>query len=292
MNYEGQICRSPMERGSYMLPVVVGCIYNQCKFCTLFKHLKYREIPFEQVKEEVLRVKNIGGSPSRVFLGDGSAFALSTDKLLRITDLLHENFFEIEEINMDATVPSILSKSDSELKSLYNAGIRHLYLGIECALDETLDFMHKDHNVSEALEAVERIKEQGMIFDAHIMSGVCGKDKGIENAHSLAEFFNKTKPSRIVNFSMFLHTEAPLYKEIENKNFFPASEWDNLNESYELIKNINDFSVYYDGMHDYIPVRVRGNLSTDKSRMLIEYEKAMESYTDEKEVYSFVEGTY
>lgn len=292
MDYEGQICRSPMERGSYMLPVVVGCIYNKCKFCTLFKHLNYREIPFEKVKEEILRVKNLGGNPSKIFLGDGSAFALSTDKLLQITNLLHNNFLGIEEINMDATVPSILSKTDNELKSLYNSGIRHLYLGIECALDETLAFMHKDHNVAEALEAVARIKEHGMIFDAHIMSGVCGKDKGLENAHKLAEFFNATKPERIINFSMFLHTEAPLYNEIQNNKFFPASEWDNLKESYELIKNIDSFSVNYDGMHDYIPVRVRGNLSTDKNRMLSEYEKAMETYEDEKEVYSFVEGTY
>ena len=36
MDYEGQICRAPMERSSFMLPVMVGCSYNQCKFCNLF----------------------------------------------------------------------------------------------------------------------------------------------------------------------------------------------------------------------------------------------------------------
>ena len=39
MDYEGQICRAPMERSSFMLPVMVGCSYNQCKFCNLFRHL-------------------------------------------------------------------------------------------------------------------------------------------------------------------------------------------------------------------------------------------------------------
>ena len=43
MNYEGQICRGPMERSSFMLPVAVGCSYNGCKFCNLFRHLKYRQ---------------------------------------------------------------------------------------------------------------------------------------------------------------------------------------------------------------------------------------------------------
>ena len=47
MEYEGQICRSPMERASFMLPVSVGCSYNRCHFCMLFKHLRYRELPLE-----------------------------------------------------------------------------------------------------------------------------------------------------------------------------------------------------------------------------------------------------
>ena len=46
-----------MERGSYMLPVAVGCSCNACKFCTLFKHLQYRELPIAQIEEELQRVK-------------------------------------------------------------------------------------------------------------------------------------------------------------------------------------------------------------------------------------------
>ena len=49
MEYEGRICRAPMERASYMLPVMVGCSYNKCKFCNLFRDLKYRELPLEHL---------------------------------------------------------------------------------------------------------------------------------------------------------------------------------------------------------------------------------------------------
>ena len=77
MNYEGQICRGPMERSSYMLPVAVGCSYNRCKFCTLFRHLKYRELPMEQIEAELERVRSLGGNPKHVFLGDGNAFGLA-----------------------------------------------------------------------------------------------------------------------------------------------------------------------------------------------------------------------
>ena len=80
MNYEGQICRGPMERASFMLPVEVGCAYNRCKFCTLFKHLKFRELSMDQIEEELKRVSRINGNPKTVFLGDGNAFGLSTVK--------------------------------------------------------------------------------------------------------------------------------------------------------------------------------------------------------------------
>ena len=82
MQYEGQICRPPMERASYMLPVAVGCSYNACTFCTLFKHLSYRELPKEQVEAEMQRVSAAGGNPKSIFLGDGNAFGLATDHLL------------------------------------------------------------------------------------------------------------------------------------------------------------------------------------------------------------------
>ena len=68
MEYEGQICRAPMERSSYMLPVMVGCSYNRCRFCTLFKHLKFRKLPLAQVEHDLIRVKEAGGKPqSRIF---------------------------------------------------------------------------------------------------------------------------------------------------------------------------------------------------------------------------------
>ena len=77
MNYEGQICRAPMERASFMLPVMVGCSYNRCKFCNLFRHLKYRELPMEQIEEELKRVAELGGNPKKIFLGDGNAGSAS-----------------------------------------------------------------------------------------------------------------------------------------------------------------------------------------------------------------------
>lgn len=289
MNYEGQICRAPMERASFMLPVMVGCSYNRCKFCNLFRHLKYREIPVEQIEAELRRVKEAGGSPKKIFLGDGNAFGLKTERLLQLLKLIHTYFPECGCINMDATVTSILKKSEAELDALYENGVRHLYLGIESGLDDILLFMKKDHSLSQAYEAVRRLKQSGLIYDAHIMTGVAGRGRGQENAKALAEFLNDTGPVHVVNFSMFLHKEVPLYRHIKDGTYLPADELENLREERTLLKLL-ETELLYDGFHDYIEVRIRGRIPHDKEKLTDKLDKIIDMYAGKKPLYAYVQG--
>ncbi len=289
MNYEGQICRAPMERSSFMLPVMVGCSYNRCKFCNLFRHLKYRELPIEQIEEELKRVKDVGGSPKRIFLGDGNAFGLEMGHLLEILELIHVYFPECECINMDATVTSILKKTDEELKELHRRGVRHLYLGIESGLDDVLRFMEKDHDLLQAYEAIERLQNAGLIYDAHIMTGVAGAGRGQENARHLAEFLNRTKPAHVVNFSMFLHKEVPLYQHVLDGTYQPADELESLKEERRLLELLEE-PLLYDGFHDYIEVRIRGRLPESKDKMILKLDKMIEKYQNQPPVYAYVWG--
>ena len=288
MNYEGQICRGPMERSSYMLPVAVGCSYNLCKFCNLFKHLQYRELPMAQIEEELLRVKNLGGNPRQVFLGDGNAFGLKTDHLLAILDLVHQYFPHCQSVNMDATVTNIRLKSDEELNALFRAGVRHLYLGIESGLDDVLKQMVKDHSLEQAYTQIDRLKNAGLVYDAHIMTGIAGKGRGLENAEATAEFFNRTKPQRIINFSLFLSRRTPLYRDIQEKTFLPADELENLREEHRLLTLLADGPIVYDGFHDYVEFRVRGTLPGDRPKMLQKLESAIEQYQNRPPLYAFI----
>lgn len=296
MNYEGQICRAPMERSSFMLPVMVGCSYNRCKFCNLFRHLKYRELPMEQIEEELNRVKEVGGNPKKIFLGDGNAFGLKMEKLVAIIDLIHKYFPECQIINMDATITSISKKTDEELKLLFEKGVRHLYIGIESGLDDVLIFMEKDHNLAQAYKEIERLQKAGLIYDAHIMTGVAGVGRGEENAKALAEFLNCTRPKHVVNFSMFLHKEVPLYKHVEDGSYIPADELANLKEERVLLANLaventeGSEEMIYEGFHDFIEVRVKGKLPKDRTRMLAKLDDVIRKYEDEEPIYSYVYG--
>ena len=276
MQYEGQICRPPMERSSYMLPVAVGCSYNACTFCGLFKHLRYRELPKEQIEAEMIRVHDAGGNPKTIFLGDGNAFGLATDHLLWILERIHHYFPGCEAVNMDATVTNISQKSDEELQALYDAGIRNLYLGIESGLDDVLAFMKKDHNLAEAYTQIARIQKVGMIFNAHMMTGIAGKGRGLENAEATAAFFNRTKPHKVINFSVFHHRRAPLFRDIEAGRYIPADEQENLQEERRFIELIDVPEMVYDAFHDVIEIRFRGTFPKDKEKMLSQVNKAID----------------
>lgn len=275
MQYEGQICRPPMERASYMLPVAVGCSYNACTFCTLFKHLRYRELPDAQIEAEMLRVHQTGGNPKTVFLGDGNAFGMDTQHLLWILERIRHYFPDCAAVNMDATVTNISQKSDAELKALYDAGVRNLYLGIESGLEDVLAFMKKDHTIAQAYEQIGRMQEAGMIFNAHMMTGIAGKGRGLENAEAIAEFFNRTNPHKVINFSIFHHERAPLFREIEAGRFIPADEQENLREERRFIQCIEVPGMVYDGFHDVIEQRFRGTFPKDKERLLAQVDRAI-----------------
>ena len=291
MKYEGQICRTAMERGAFMLPVAVGCEYNACRFCNLFKHLKYRELPIEQVEAELMRVKCLGGNPKRVFLGDGNAFGMETKRLLTILELVHKYFPACETIKMDATVTNISSKSDDELRSLRAAGICELYLGIESGLDDVLMFMKKDHTLAQAYEQIERLHESDIRYAAHIMTGIAGRGRALENAEATASFFNATRPSSATNFSLFLDRSVSLYKSIEDGTFVPADEFENLLEERRLIESI-EVPLEYDGFHDCIEFRVRGTLPRDREKMLASVDEAIGKYQDKEPIFAYCNGLY
>ena len=286
MDYEGRICRSPFERGAFMLPVMVGCTHNKCKFCGLFKHLDFRVLPDEQVNAEIKRVADQGGNPKVVFLGDGNAFCLPTKRLLEICEEIHNNFSATEQINMDATVKNILSKTDEELRDLASAGIYNLYVGIECGLDDVLAFMNKGNTLTEAKLAISRLKEAGLVYSAHMMSGIAGAGRGEENARSLAEFFSETQPLNICNFDLGMHRKVELWQEYKAGRYKISSAQERFLEEEILISEIKaEGEMHYDAVFEVPPLRFIGTLPQDKNKLVEQFRDAQKKYSACGELY-------
>ena len=92
----------------------------------------------------------------------------------------------------------------------------------------------------------------------------------------------------VINFSMFLHQEAPLYRDIEQGNFLPADELENLLEEKCLLEHLQVDGLKYDGFHDFVQFRVRGTFPEDREKMLRKVEEAIEKNKKEKPVFAVI----
>ena len=286
MNHRGTICRTSRERGSFELPVSQGCPYNACAFCNLYKGTRYRELPLEQVEQFLLRVRDAGGTPKRVMLGEGNAFYMDHDRIMHIIGMIEEYLPSIEEIASDASIPAIAAKTDEQLVELAAHGYRMVYVGIESGLDDVLEYMRKDHNNTQAHEQLSRLHAAGIDFGAHIMTGVAGAGRGLENARATAAFLNDTQPAYICNFSMNIGplTELGLWEE--DGLFTAADALECLEEERELVRLL-DIQTSFEGYHvahdvqaahearegefnDFLTrwVHTKGALPADRARIL------------------------
>lgn len=277
MDYEGRICRPSFEKGAFKLPISVGCSYNKCKFCALFKDLNFRIIDDKFVFDEIDRVKTATGKPEVCFLGDGNAFHNSTERLVKIITYVKENIPTIKKFRMDAAISDIKNKTDEELKLLSDLGVDILYIGIESGLDDVLQFMNKEHRTNaEAKEQIERLHRASIDYSAHIMAGVSGKGRGIENAKALANFFNETKPISITNFTMIITKYEELNEDIVSGKFEVASDIETLQEAKELICDVA-IDTDIDSFQDMIPFRVKGHIPKDREKLIRLLDNKIES---------------
>lgn len=282
MDYEGVICRPPMELGAFLLPVAVGCTHNRCTFCNFYKDIDFRIIPLEEVEAELARAAQTGGCPRRIFLGDGNPFVLNTDRLLTILDLIRRYFPDMPPVHMDATIGNVAAKSDEELRLLRQAGVRELYIGIECGVDETLTRLQKGHTIAQAKEQLARLHAAELDYGAHLMLGTGGAGTGEETALKTAEFLNETRPRDAINVEMFIHRSTELYRQYKAGEFRRASALESLEEERLLVEHIQ-VPLNYDGFHCWKEFHVWGQLPEKREAMLAKLDGAIARCREEQE---------
>ena len=92
MRYDSDILyRPPGEWKSYLLQCTIGCSYNKCTFCAMYKEKKFRIRPVEEILEDIDMARDYyGPGLKRVFLMDGDAVIMKTDDLIRVLRKLYD----------------------------------------------------------------------------------------------------------------------------------------------------------------------------------------------------------
>ena len=92
MVYDYPLYRPPSEANSMIFQVTLGCSFNKCSFCNMYRSKEYVERPFSEIVSEINWASKVYPNTQRVFLADGDALNLGTDKLVEILCTLRIDF--------------------------------------------------------------------------------------------------------------------------------------------------------------------------------------------------------
>ena len=135
LNYDAPLYRPPSEAKSLIFQVTLGCSFNECSFCDMYRSKEYSERSWDEVKGEIDMMSKMLPDTTKIFLADGDALNLDTEYMIKIVKYIYEKFPNLERVSCYAMPMNLLKKTPEELDSMKKAGLDMLYLGIETGSD-------------------------------------------------------------------------------------------------------------------------------------------------------------
>ena len=270
LNYHGPMYRPPSEGKSLIFQVTLGCSFNECSFCDMYRSKEYSERSWEEVKGEIdLMAKQVPDT-TRIFLADGDALHLSTDYMIKIVEYLYKNFPELERVSCYAMPMNILKKTPDELKRMNAAGLNMLYLGIETGSDIILKKITKGATSATIIRACRKAIETGFTLSCIMILGLGGRNYSKEHIKETARVVNESSPHYLGTLTLILETgvkEEFLTKFDEP--FHEINDEEALAELHDLVEQINvKEEMVFRANHGSNAYNIAGTFPDEKEMML------------------------
>ena len=270
--YDYPLYRPPSEANSLIFQVTLGCSFNVCSFCNMYRTKEYAERPWNEIKMEIdLAAKHIPDS-QRIFLADGDALNLSTERMLQILDYIYQKFPKLERVSCYAMPKNLLEKTPEDLKKIYDAGLKMFYVGIESGSDIILKKVTKGATAQTIVKACQKAKDAGYILSCMIILGLGGKTHTKENAVDTARVVSAVSPDYLGALTLYL--EDGIKDEFMTKfkePFVPVDDVDVLDELEILVSKIDSKKpIVFRSNHASNAYAIGGILPAEKDRLLQE----------------------
>jgi len=282
--YKEPVYRPPSEAYSLLIQATEGCTYN-CTFCIESLERNFKIRPVNDIKKDIDTARQIyeQNEIRKLFFLAGNAFAMPFDRLLEITQYAKHVFPELTRISLYAQANDILKKSDDELKSLADAGLNMVYIGIETGNNKLLEKTHKHHTANDMVEAFGKCYKAGITLSGTVILGLAGNDKDLSAQHMVdtANLINRLSPNNFVIegtlpvwyiscLALMLIPGTPMYKAFEENTFILLTADEILQEMKIFLENISDGvqNCVFRSNHASNYLALKGKLSRDRKKLL------------------------
>jgi radical SAM superfamily enzyme YgiQ (UPF0313 family) len=275
MRYEGPIYRPPSEARSLLVQATVGCPHNRCTFCLVYKSMRFKVRPVQEIKEDLEEAARVSGREVRtVFFPAGNTITMPTEALAEICRHARVLFPGLERITVYGSSQFIVKKGLTGLRLLAGAGLTRIHVGWESGDDKILADIKKGATREVHAEASRLMRQGGLELNAYIMLGIGGQEGTESHARKTAALVNEGPPEVLRLRTFVPKVNTPLLEEVLAGRFRMLSPHQVLAETAALIEGIAE-PVRVESDHYTNYVNVSGSLPEDREKMRAVLEKAL-----------------
>lgn len=270
LNYEEPLYRPPSEANNLILQITIGCRFNQCSFCSMYKHKTYRLKSIEEIQLDIDQIKQSMPDMSRIFLADGDAFNLDTTQLLHILERLQFAFPKLTRVSCYATPSNISSKTLNELITLKDNKLSLIYVGIETGSNLLLKKITKGATQNSIIKSLKLADAAKIKVSSTIILGLGGKQHWQEHIKETVNLLNLAPVTYLSTLQLYLdETSRKEFITKFGEKFYDQSDSDILLELAELIEQLNPTKrIIFRSNHASNALALAGNLPKDKDKLL------------------------
>ena len=270
IRHEGTIYRPPSEANSLILQATIGCSYNECTFCGMYRDKRFRVRPLDELRAEVAWAGEQPGAASvrKVFLADGDALVAKASFLRAVLDELRAAFPNLRRVSCYASPQSLQVRSVQEMAELREAGLTLFYLGIESGHDVVLENLVKGVDAGEMIRVAGKAHEAGVALSTMILLGAGGRDLSLEHARASAAVVNAIQPRFVSTLVMTPVEGTPLGDQDGRGEVDHLTPVELTRELRELVAGLELEASIFRSNHASNYLNVAGTLPKDKVDML------------------------
>ncbi len=271
LNYTGSVFRPPSEANSLILQATLGCSYNECSFCGMYRDKRFRVRPLAELLEEIKWVCAQPGAAEnvrKVFLADGDALIAKSSFLAKLCEALNGAFPNLRRISCYASPQSLQVRSVEQMAELRGLGLTQYYLGIESGHDEVLKHLIKGVDAEQMIAAGRKANEAGVLLSTMILLGVGGRALSRDHARESARVVNAIQPRFVSTLVVTPVEGTPLFAEDERGEFDHLSPIELAAELREFVAGLELKASIFRSNHASNYLNLAGTLSKDKASLL------------------------
>jgi radical SAM superfamily enzyme YgiQ (UPF0313 family) len=275
INYQGRVYRPPSEADSLILQVTLGCSYNECTFCGMYRDKPFRVRKIADLIQEIEWATHNLGDVRKVFLADGDALIAKASFLEEVTRACYEAFPRLRRVSCYASPQALDKRTVEEMTMLRKAGLNQYYLGVESGHDEVLSNLKKGIDAENMIRVARKAQEAGVKISTMILLGVGGRRLTKEHAVESARVISEINPRFVSTLVVTPVEGTPLHDQALAGAFEDMAPEELSIELRTFVANLDLDGTIFRSNHasNYLPLA--GNFPRDKDRLVAELDAVL-----------------